>query len=134
MVRGTMIQDYNLEEKNFRNADLAEHEGQLKGNNDVLNIHPSRPYSRHSSQVFGRQVPTSLRRIPFSSQLISQADYQLEHLSRPMALAGAKLARQAADEFSTAEWPRFVCGSVGPTNKTCSMSPDVSDAAARDIT
>ncbi len=130
---GTMIQDYNLEEKDFRNADLAEHEGQLKGNNDVLNI--TRPdlildIHRRYLAAGADLIETNT----FSSQIISQADYQLEHLSRPMALAGARLARQAADEFSTAEWPRFVCGSVGPTNKTCSMSPDVSDAAARDIT
>ena len=129
---GTMIQDYNLEEKDFRNADLAEHEGQLKGNNDVLNI--TRPdlildIHRRYLAAGADLIETNT----FSSQIISQADYQLEHLSRPMALAGAKLARQAADEFSTEEWPRFVCGSVGPTNKTCSMSPDVSDAAARDI-
>lgn len=130
---GTMIQDYNLEEKDFRNADLAEHEGQLKGNNDVLNI--TRPdlildIHRRYLAAGADLIETNT----FSSQIISQADYQLEHLSRPMALAGARLARQAADEFSTAEWQRFVCGSVGPTNKTCSMSPDVSDAAARDIT
>ena len=130
---GTMIQDYNLEEKDFRNADLAEHEGQLKGNNDVLNI--TRPdlildIHRRYLAAGADLIETNT----FSSQVVSQADYQLEHLSRPMALAGARLARKAADEFSTDEWPRFVCGSVGPTNKTCSMSPDVSDAAARDIT
>ena len=130
---GTMIQDYNLEEKDFRNADLAEHEGQLKGNNDVLNI--TRPdlildIHRRYLAAGADLIETNT----FSSQVVSQADYQLEHLSRPMALAGARLARKAADEFSTPQWPRFVCGSVGPTNKTCSMSPDVSDAAARDIT
>ena len=130
---GTMIQDYNLEEKDFRNADLAQHEGQLKGNNDVLNI--TRPdlildIHRRYLAAGADLIETNT----FSSQIISQADYQLEHLSRPMALAGARLARKAADEFSTPQWPRFVCGSVGPTNKTCSMSPDVSDAAARDIT
>lgn len=130
---GTMIQNYNLEEKDFRNADLAHHEGQLKGNNDVLNI--TRPnlildIHRRYLAAGADLIETNT----FSSQIISQADYQLEHLSRPMALAGARLARKAADEFSTPQWPRFVCGSVGPTNKTCSMSPDVSDAAARDIT
>jgi len=130
---GTMIQDYNLKEKDFRNADLAHHEGQLKGNNDVLNI--TRPdlildIHRRYLAAGADLIETNT----FSSQIISQADYQLEHLSRPMALAGARLARKAADEFSTPQWPRFVCGSVGPTNKTCSMSPDVSDAAARDIT
>lgn len=69
----------------------------------------------------------------FSSQRISQADYGLEGSARLMALEGARLARRAADEFSTDEWPRFVAGSVGPTNKTCSMSPDVSNPCARDV-
>ena len=69
----------------------------------------------------------------FSSQRISQADYHLEEAAYDMALAGARIARQAADEFSTDDKPRFVAGSIGPTNKTCSMSPDVSDPAARDL-
>ena len=70
----------------------------------------------------------------FSSQRISQADYHLEEVACEMALAGARLARQVADEFSTPEKPRFVAGSIGPTNKTCSMSPDVSNPAARELT
>ena len=70
----------------------------------------------------------------FSAQRISQADYQLEHEARRMALTGARIARQCADEFFTEEKPRFVAGSIGPTNKTCSMSPDVSDPARRDLT
>jgi len=70
----------------------------------------------------------------FSSQRISQADYHLEDSARQMALEGAKIARRMADEFSTEEKPRFVAGSIGPTNKTLSMSPDVSNPAAREIT
>lgn len=70
----------------------------------------------------------------FSSQRISQADYHLEDRCYEIALAGAKLARECADEFSTPEKPRFVLGDVGPTNKTASMSPDVNNPAARDIT
>ena len=70
----------------------------------------------------------------FSAQRISQADYRIEDYSRDIALAGARLARQAADEYSTQGGQRFVAGSVGPTNKTCSMSPDVNDPAARDMT
>ncbi|MBP5387218.1 MAG: methionine synthase, partial [Prevotella sp.] len=67
------------------------------------------------------------------SQRISQSDYHLENFSRLMAFEGARLARQAADEFETPDRPRWVAGSIGPTNKTCSMSPDVSDPAARAI-
>lgn len=70
----------------------------------------------------------------FSSQRISQADYHLEDKAREMALQGARLARQCADEFSSSDKPRFVAGSIGPTNKTCSMSPDVSNPALRELT
>ena len=70
----------------------------------------------------------------FSSQRVSQADYHLEDSARQMALEGARIARRMADEFSTEEKPRFVAGSIGPTNKTLSMSPDVSNPAAREIT
>ena len=70
----------------------------------------------------------------FNAQRVSQADYHLENKAREMALVGAQLARQCADEFSTPDKPRFVAGSVGPTNKTCSMSPDVSNPALRELT
>ena len=70
----------------------------------------------------------------FSAQRISQADYHMEDEAREMALQGARIARRCADEFSTLEKPRFVAGSVGPTNKTCSMSPDVCNPALRELT
>ena len=70
----------------------------------------------------------------FSSQRISQVDYHLENQARQMALAGARLARKCADAFASSEKPRFVAGSIGPTNKTCSMSPDVSNPALRELT
>lgn len=69
----------------------------------------------------------------FNAQRVSQADYHMEHQARQMALQGARIARQCADEFCSPERPRFVAGSIGPTNKTCSMSPDVSNPAMRDI-
>ena len=69
----------------------------------------------------------------FSAQRISQADYHMEEQARQMALAGARIARQCADEFSSPDKPRFVAGSIGPTNKTCSMSPDVSNPALREL-
>ena len=69
----------------------------------------------------------------FSAQRISQADYHQEEAARKMALAGARLARRCADAFSTPDKPRFVAGSIGPTNKTCSMSPDVSNPALREL-
>ena len=129
---GTMIQEYGLSEDDFRNDCIAHIEGQIKGNNDVLNI--TRPdiifdIHRRYLEAGADLIETNT----FSSQRISQADYHLEDLSFEMAFEGARIARQAADKYSTPDKPRFVLGSVGPTNKTCSMSPDVSDPSARDL-
>ena len=129
---GTMIQQYGLEEEDFRGDRFTDLPGIMKGNNDMLNL--TRPdiiadihckYLEAGADIISTNT--------FSSQRISQADYQLEECSYEMALQGARIAREAADAFATEEKPRFVAGSVGPTNKTCSMSPDVSDPAARDI-
>ena len=129
---GTMIQQYGLEEEDFRGERFTDLPGIMKGNNDMLNL--TRPdiiadihckYLEAGADIISTNT--------FSSQRISQADYRLEDCSYEMALQGARLAREAADAFATEEKPRFVAGSVGPTNKTCSMSPDVSDPAARDI-
>ncbi|ETD21337.1 MULTISPECIES: methionine synthase [Prevotellaceae] len=130
---GTMIQDYGLTENDFRNEQLANIPEQMKGNNDVLNL--TRPdvimdIHRRYLQAGADIIETNT----FSSQRISQADYRLEGYAARLSLEGARLARQAADEFSTPEKPRFVAGSVGPTNKTCSMSPDVSNPAVRELT
>ena len=132
-AQGTMIQSYGLGEADFRCNELPDTECQQKGNNDVLNItRPDVVMDIHRKYLAaGADI---IETNTFSSQPISQADYHLEDYSRQMALVGAQLARKAADEFSTAEWPRFVAGSIGPTNKTCSLSPDVSNPAARDIT
>ena len=130
---GTMIQSYGLTEDDFRGQRFADSNVEMKGNNDMLNI--TRPdvildihrrYLRAGADIISTNT--------FSSQRISEADYQLEDVSREMAYEGARLARQAADEFSTPARPRFVAGSVGPTNKTCSMSPDVSNPALRELT
>lgn len=130
---GTMIQQYNLSEEDFRGYRYRKTPGLMKGNNDmlcltrpdvILDIH--RKYLRAGADIISSNT--------FSAQRISQADYHLEDSAREMALAGVRLARQAADEFATPDKPRFVAASVGPTNKTCSMSPDVSNPAARDIT
>ena len=105
----------------------------LRGNNDAFNL--TRPeiiedihckYLEAGADIISTNT--------FSSQRISQADYQMEGQARQMALEGARLARRCADNYSTPEKPRFVAGSVGPTNKTCSMSPDVSSPAYRELT
>ena len=130
---GTMIQGYGLTEKDFRgNLELLQMLN-YQGNNDMLNL--SRPdiiedIHRRYLEVGADIISTNT----FSAQRISQADYHMESFSRDIAYAGAKLARKCADEYSTADKPRYVAGSIGPTNKTCSMSPDVSDPAKRDLT
>lgn len=130
---GTMIQDYHLTEKEFRGEQFLNVKGQLKGNNDVLNI--SRPDIIRAIHCRYLEAGADIIETnTFSSQRVSQADYHLENEARNMAFAGARIARKAADDYATEEWPRFVAGAVGPTNKTCSMSPDVSNPAFRDLT
>ncbi len=130
---GTMIQNYHLTESDFRGQRFADLQGQMKGNNDMLCL--TRPdivedihcrYLKAGADIISTNT--------FSSQRVSQADYHLENEAREMAYEGARIARRCADEFSTSDKPRFVAGSIGPTNKTCSMSPDVSNPAARELT
>ncbi len=130
---GTMIQQYNLTEQDFRGYRFLNVEGMMRGNNDMLNItRPDVISEIHCKYLeAGADIITTNT---FSSQRISEADYHLADYAREMAYTGARLAREAADRYSTAEKPRFVAGSVGPTNKTCSLSPDVSNPAARDAT
>jgi len=129
---GTMIQQYNLKEEDFRGERFAHIPGQLKGNNDLLcltrpdviqDIH--RKYLEAGADI----IETST----FSSTTVSMADYHVEQYVREINLAAVKLAREVADEYTAKnpQKPRFVAGSVGPTNKTCSMSPDVNNPAFR---
>ena len=103
------------------------------GNTDELNLsHPEIIEDIHRRYLeAGADIITTNT---FSSQRISQADYHLEDMARTMALEGARIARTTADAYTTPEKPRFVAGSIGPTNKTLSMSPDVSNPAARELT
>lgn len=130
---GTKVQSYNLTEQDFRGDRFGDLPGLLKGNNDVLSL--TRPdiiadIHRQYLEVGADMITTNT----FSSQRISQADYSLGDYAYEMAYEGARIARRVADEYSTPVKPRFVAGSAGPTNKTCSMSPDVNDPAARDLT
>lgn len=130
---GTMIQSYHLTEEDFRGTRFQQVEGrQLKGNNDLLSL--TRPdvildIHRRYLAAGADIIETNT----FSSQRISQADYELEDISYELAYEGARLARQAVNELADGTC-RFVAGAIGPTNKTCSMSPDVSNPAARDLT
>ena len=131
---GTMFQTYALSEEDYRGT-LFQNcpQKQLKGNHDLLNL--TRPdvvldVHRRYLKAGADIIETNT----FSAQRISQADYGLEADSYKIALEGARLAKAAAMEFATEEKPRFVAGSIGPTNKTCSMSPDVNSPAARNLT
>ena len=130
---GTMIQRYRLDENDFRGTRFADAATEMKGNNDMLNItcqHIVEDIHRKYLEAGADIISTNT----FSSQRISQADYHLEDHSREMAFEGARIAKRVAEKYSTPEKPRFVAGSVGPTNKTLSMSPDVSNPARRDMT
>ena len=129
---GTMIQQYNLTEEDFRGERFSQIPGQMKGNNDLLcltrpdviqDIH--RKYLAAGADIIETNT--------FSSTRVSMADYHVQDYVREMNLAAVRLARKVADEFTslTPDKPRFVAGSVGPTNKTCSMSPDVNNPAFR---
>lgn len=132
---GTMLQRFDLTEDDFRGARFTHLPGLQKGNNDLLTL--TRPdligdIHRRYLEAGADIIETNT----FSSQRISMADYHCEHLCRELNFEAAVLARKIADEYSrkTPEKPRFVAGSVGPTNKTCSISPDVNDPALRNLT
>ena len=130
---GTKIQTYGLTEEDFRGDRFAHYTGQMKGNNDVLSL--TRPdVIADIHRLYLEAGADIIATNTFSSQRISQADYHLENEAYEIAFEGARIARQVADQFSTEDKPRFVAGSMGPTNKTCSMSPDVSDPAKRELT
>lgn len=129
---GTMIQGYHLSENDFRGENFMCWPGQLAGDNDVLNItRPDVVGDIHRRYLMAGADIISTN--TFNSQRISQADYGMQENAADMARQGALIARKLSDEFSAKGKMRYVAGSVGPTNKTCSMSPDVSNPAARDI-
>ena len=132
---GTMIQQYNLSEADFRGERFKDIPGQLKGNNDLLCLtRPEVIEDIHRKYlVAGADI---IETNSFNATSVSMADYHVQAYCREINLAAARLARRMADEFTalTPEKPRFVAGSVGPTNKTCSMSPDVNNPAFRALT
>ncbi|WP_018669565.1 methionine synthase [Bacteroides gallinarum] len=132
---GTMIQQYNLTEEDFRGERFTRIPGQLKGNNDILCLtRPDVIQDIHRKYlVAGADI---IETNTFSSTSISMADYHVQEYVREINLAAVRLAREVADEFTvlTPDKPRFVAGSIGPTNKTCSMSPDVNNPALRALT
>jgi 5-methyltetrahydrofolate--homocysteine methyltransferase len=130
---GTMIQRHTLEEEHFRGARFADWHTDLKGNNDLLSLtQPDIICDIHRAYLeAGADI---IETNTFNSTQVSQADYQMEAISREINVASALLARKAADEFSTPQRPRFVAGILGPTSRTASLSPDVNDPGARNVT
>ncbi|MDX6379583.1 MAG: 5-methyltetrahydrofolate--homocysteine methyltransferase [Rubrobacteraceae bacterium] len=131
---GTMIQSYELEEKDYRGERFTDHPGQLKGNNDLLSItQPQIIRDIHEAvlEVGADIVETNT----FSSTSIAQADYKMEDLAYELNYEAARVAREAADGFTekTPDKPRFVAGALGPTNRTASLSPDVNNPGFRNV-
>ncbi|OEE69148.1 methionine synthase [Vibrio splendidus] len=131
---GTMIQDYKLEEQDYRGERFADWHSDLKGNNDLLVLtQPKLIKDIHMEYLeAGADI---LETNTFNSTTIAMADYDMESLSEEINFTAAKLAREAADEWTakTPEKPRFVAGVLGPTNRTCSISPDVNDPGYRNV-
>lgn len=129
---GTMIQQYNLKEEDFRGERFAHIPGLLKGNNDLLCL--TRPdIIQEIHRKYLEAGADIIETNTFSSTTVSMADYHVEAYVRDINLAAVRLAREVADEYTIRNpaKPRFVAGAVGPTNKTCSMSPDVNNPAFR---
>ncbi len=130
---GTLIQREKLSEADFRGARFADHPKDLKGNNELLQL--TRPeLIRRIHADYLRAGADIVETNTFGATRIAQDDYGLAGVAREMNVAAARLARQACDEFSTADKPRFAAGALGPTPRTASISPDVNDPAARNVT
>jgi len=140
---GTMIQRFKLGEAQYRGAGAPQPGGQyerfkdlqkdVKGNNELLSL--TRPDV--ISDIHERYLAAGADLIEtntFGATSVAQADYDMAHLAREMNVASARLARAACDKFSTPDKPRFVAGALGPTPKTASISPDVNDPGARNVT
>ena len=129
---GTMIQRYKLGEADFRGTRFADHAKDLKGNNDLLVM--TRPdVVREIHEGYLAAGADIVETNTFGATSIAQEDYGLGHVAREMNVAAAKVAREAADKFSSADKPRFVAGALGPTPRTASISPDVNDPGARNV-
>lgn len=132
---GTMIQRYKLEEEDFRKGWFENHHKPLKGNNDLLSL--TRPeIIKEIHRAYFEAGADIAETNTFSGTTIAQADYDLESAVYDINYLSAKIAKEVADEFTAADpnKPRFVAGSIGPTNRTASISPDVNDPGFRAIT
>ena len=130
---GTMIQRFRLDESQYRGERFKEFHKDVKGNNELLSLtRPDVISDIHAAYLAAGAdlIETNT----FGATSVAQADYEMAQLAREMNLASAKLARAACDKFSSPDKPRFVVGALGPTPKTASISPDVNDPGARNVT
>ena len=129
---GTMIQRFKLSEADYRGERFKDFSKDVKGNNELLSL--TRPdVIRDIHEGYLAAGADLIETNTFGATTVAQADYDMQHLAREMNLQSAKLARAACDKFSTPDKPRFVVGALGPTPKTASISPDVNDAGARNV-
>ena len=132
---GTMIQNHSLGEEDYRGDLFQNHPVDLKGNHDLLSL--TRPEVIEGiHRAYFEAGADIIETNTFNGNRISQSDYRMEESVKDLNLAAARIGRQVADEFSKKEpeKPRFVCGVLGPTNRTASLSPDVNDPGFRNIT
>jgi 5-methyltetrahydrofolate--homocysteine methyltransferase len=132
---GTMLQRYNFSEEDFRGERFKDFPHSLKGNNDLLSLTQPQAIKDIHAQYFEAGADI-VETNTFSGTTIGMADYHLEDIVYELNFQSAKIAREVADEFTARnpEKPRFVAGSIGPTNRTASMSPDVNDPGYRAVT
>ncbi len=129
---GTMIQRYKLGEADYRGERFAGHGKDLKGNNELLQF--TRPdVIREIHEGYLAAGADLIETNTFGATSVAQEDYGLEHVAREMNVEAARIAKAACDKFSTADKPRFVVGAFGPTPRTASISPDVNDPGARNV-
>jgi 5-methyltetrahydrofolate--homocysteine methyltransferase len=129
---GTMIQRYKLTELDYRGERFKDHPKDLKGNNELLQFTRPDVISEIHEQYLAAGADL-IETNTFGATTVAQDDYGLAHVAREMNVVGARLARQACDKYSTPDKPRFVAGALGPTPRTASISPDVNDPAARNV-
>ncbi|MEN9587130.1 MAG: hypothetical protein RIT15_705 [Pseudomonadota bacterium] len=129
---GTMVQRFKLSEAQFRGERFKDFHKDIKGNNELLSL--TRPdIIRDIHEGYLAAGADMVETNTFGATTVAQADYDMQDLAKEMNLQSAKLARAACDKFSTPDKPRFVAGALGPTPKTASISPDVNDPGARNV-
>jgi 5-methyltetrahydrofolate--homocysteine methyltransferase len=134
---GTMIQQHKLTEADYRglpsNGRFADHPGDIKGNNELLVLTQPQIISKFHEQYLDAGADI-IETNTFGATSVAQEDYKMAGLAREMNEVSARLARAACEKYSTPDKPRFAAGAIGPTPKTASISPDVNDPGARNVT